>query len=99
MSNNEISIKYNDLNALGEAIYTNGASLGWLMGDWQMDNESNIPANAAAHNAISVEAKHKGVLEKMSVQERTNLDNIGNQLYTMEETLVSFYKSTLSKEE
>jgi hypothetical protein len=98
MGSSEISIKYSDLNSLGEAIYANGNSLGWLMGAWQMDNESNIPANAAAHNAIEVEAKHKGILETMSAQEKTNLANIGNQLYTMEESLISFYSSTLSKE-
>ena len=91
----EISITHEDLEKLGTDIVNNGANLGTVVPYAKIDRNSTISANSAAHEAINSEKKYKKVFEKMANQEKTNLDNIGNDLYEMEATLVEFYNNAL----
>lgn len=94
-----VSIKYNDLAELGKAIEGNGGNLGSVLSYAVLDHNSTITANAAAHEAIAKEKKYKKVFEKMAVQEKINLDNIGNDLYEMEASLINYYNTALGNTE
>ena len=94
-----VSIKYDDLAELGKATEENGANLGSVLSYAELDHNSTITANAAAHEAIAKEKKYKKVLEKMAAQEKINLDNIGNDMYEMEKSLTNYYNAALGNTE
>ncbi|SDB39834.1 type VII secretion effector, SACOL2603 family [Pseudobutyrivibrio sp. YE44] len=93
--NTEVSIKFDNLNSLGTSINAKGSYIGRVVSGLDMDNVSTITANAAAHEAIALEQNYKSVFQKMAIQEKKNLDNIGKQCYEMEESLSNYYHSVL----
>lgn len=94
MGSTEIKIDYDGLSSFAGIIQAKGSDLGTSVPTEMMDYVSTIPANAAAHAALTDESNIRGSMGKFSYKDSTNIRVIGKGFITTEKKLEAFYDAT-----